>query len=196
MLWRLPFGGTDTSRAPVPSDERPDFPALQERFEDLDDTLVPAFSAHDGSALDAQQSYRRFQLVLVVGAALASFFGAVQATLGDDGRWAAIVVVVVGALTSFASSQLRREHLPARYLVERAKAEELRALYFEYLSGVGDARALEARVADIRERKPGDPNLEAGRATSGADPAATGRSFADETGEPDGGTGDGGTDER
>jgi len=173
MLWRLPFGQRPSTFPPIAAEHRRAYPALQPRFDDLDRELVPAFAEHDLAALEAQRSYRRFQLALVTGAALTSFFGAVQAALGDGGRWAAAIVIVVGALTSYAATRVRHERLPGRYLVERAKAEELRSLYFDYLSGTGIAgpRALEARVNEIRQRKQAfdDESEPPARQTGGAD---------------------------
>jgi len=165
-MWRLPFGGSG-SWPPMESDEFAEYPALGPRFDDLERELLPAFQQRDQRALAAQRTYRRFQLALIVGAALTSFFGAVQAALGDDVRWAAAVVAVLGAATTYTSTQLRREQLPKRYLLERAKAEELRSLYFDYLSGIAvdDVRLLEMRVADIEYPK--------ATASDGA-PAATG----------------------
>ena len=150
MMWRLPFGGSG-SWPPVTSGEFVEYPALGSRFDDLQRELLPAFEQRDAGALAAQQTYRRFQLGLIIGATLTSFFGAVQAALGADVRWAAAVVAVLGAATTFTSAQLRREKLPQRYLLERAKAEELRSLYFDYLSGIAldGVRELESRVADI-----------------------------------------------
>jgi len=155
MLWRLPFGPRPATVPLIATDDRGEYPALRQRLDDLDRELVPAFAELDLAALEAQRSYRRFQMVLVIGAALASFFGAVQAASGDGGRWAAAIVIGLGAVTSYAATQIRREGLPGRYLVDRAKAEELRSLYFAYLAGIdiGGVQALEARVNEIRQRK-------------------------------------------
>ena len=148
--WRLPFGAVPVPAAPVSADQRAGFPALRERFTDLDDIVVPEFVDHDAKALIAQRRHRRFQLVLIVGAALTSIFGALQGTVGGS-EALGIVVAVLGLSTSFVIARQRKNRPLSRHLAERAKAEELRSLYFRYLSGTGpsDADGLRAEVGVI-----------------------------------------------
>ena len=83
MFWRLPFEGAAESWPPMAPAAHDDFPELRARFEDLDATVVPAFTAHDRAALMAQRHHRCYQLALIVGAALTGFAGALQAAIND-----------------------------------------------------------------------------------------------------------------
>ena len=150
-MWRLPVGGSVVSWPPIDPDAQAAFPALWDRFADADTAILPLFTKHDLAALAAQASHRRFQLVVTVGALLTTVSGALQAAWSDM-RWPGIVLALVGAATAAVANQQRRARPMFRYLTERAKAEELRSLYYRYLSGVDDrleGRGLERAVAGI-----------------------------------------------
>ncbi len=150
MVWRLPFG-KGSVWPPVASDAHDHFPALRSRFEAADVTILPAFKTCDEAAMKAQTAHRRYQLVIIVGSLLTTVFGAVQAT-SSDLWWPGVAVGVVGAATAAVANQQRQSKPMVRYLAERAKAEQLRSLYFRYLAGVDgelEGRGLEVAVATI-----------------------------------------------
>lgn len=158
MLWRLPFGKGPRLWPPTPPTVKGDYPSLQPRFEELEAELLDRFTEHDRSALRAQVVHRRYQLFLAVGVAVSSFLGALQAAL-EDLRGVGVALSIVGLVTTAVANQQRREAALVRYLRERAKAEELRSLYFHYLSGVGGLTRtdLRKRVAAISEPVPDAP---------------------------------------
>jgi transcriptional regulator of acetoin/glycerol metabolism len=134
----------------MPSEAEGTYPLLSERFEALTVELLPSFKEYDEAATAAQGRHRRFQLLIIVGAALTSIFGAVQSALADQ-RWPGVVVALLAVIATAVANQQRRSQQLGHYLTDRAKAEELRSLYFQYLSGVYelDRKALEARIAEI-----------------------------------------------
>ena len=87
---------------------------------------------------------------MIIGAALATVFGAVQAGW-PDARWPGIVLAVFAALTTAVANQQRQARPMLDYLTERARAEELRSLYYRFLSGIGNQnrQTLEQAVAAI-----------------------------------------------
>lgn len=116
----------------------------------MDSEVLPAFLESDAEATAAQIRYRRFRLTLIVGAGLTAIAGALLAALGGA-TWPGIVVAVLGLATTAVANLFRRDQPLERYLTSRAKAEQLRSIYFRYLSGVDgeDRQALERRVATI-----------------------------------------------
>ncbi|MGI9614718.1 MAG: hypothetical protein ACR2QO_17540 [Acidimicrobiales bacterium] len=80
---------------------------MSPRFNDLEQELGPAVEQSDTAALVAQRG-RTEEFALILGCALAAVSAAVQ----------------------------QKENPFDEYLVEWAKAEELRSLYFRYLFGV------------------------------------------------------------
>jgi hypothetical protein len=133
------------------------YPSLQSRLAELDAAVVEPFVTHDHEALAVQRRHRQFQLALIVGAALTSALGALQAAV--DAAWTGIAVAVVGAAATAVGNQQRRRAPLRQYLTARAKAEELRSLYFRYLAGLDgwDIRRLEAEVAAIVHPLPPAP---------------------------------------
>ena len=179
MLWRLPLGKRPTTWPPMEDAARARYPALRPRLDDLDAILRDAFLAYDGDALALQRTHRQFQLALIISAALTSAFGALQAAV--DAAWTGIAVALVGLFATAVGNRQRRRAPLKRYLTERAKAEELRSLYFRYLAGLDgwDARRLEAEVAAISHplpppplaAPPPSPPSPAAQPEDGADPA-------------------------
>jgi hypothetical protein len=149
MLWRLPFGHSGDPWPPMSADARSDYPTLEERFAVLDKVVIPGFAQHDRAAMKAQRAYRRYRFALIVGVGLTSLFGALQAAV-NDAPWVSVVLAVLGAFTAGIANQQRRSQPLRRYLTERAKAEELRSLYFAFLSGDRDRTTLERETAAVR----------------------------------------------
>lgn len=155
--WRLPIKRRSTTSPPIGEDDREDYPELGQRLQGLEATLIPKFREHDQEALKAQAAYRRYRLLVIIGAGVTTVFGAVQAS-GGNPEVAGAVIAGAGALTAMFSNLQRQSRPLARYINERAKAEGLRSLYFRYLSGqetLEHPRPLERQVADIRFSDPG-----------------------------------------
>ncbi len=137
QYWRLPIKKLGDPWPPFDPNEKTNYGALSDRFELLDEELLGAFEMHDREALKAQRTHRRYQLALIVGAAVTGFLGAIQAAVGDA-AWVGFAVAAVGVITA-AFATLQRDQGPmTRYLEERGTAEELRSLYFLYLGGLTD----------------------------------------------------------
>jgi hypothetical protein len=150
-FWRLPIKRIPRTYPPI-GDAHVQYPELGPLLDALDDRLIEKFVEHDQAALRAQATYRRYRLAAILGAAVTAVFGAVQAS-GGDAVWPGAVIAGAAALTAMFSNLQRQSRPLARYITERAKAEELRSLYFRHLSGqqkVKHRRPLERQVADIR----------------------------------------------
>ncbi|MEN8240092.1 MAG: DUF4231 domain-containing protein [Actinomycetota bacterium] len=151
LFRRLPITRSPSNWPPFPDEAKQAYPALADRFVVLDEEVLPAFREQDASAKAAQIRYRRFRVAMMVGAALTAIAGALLAALGDAG-WPAFAVAVLGLATGSLAGLYRRDQPLARYLESRSRAEQLRSLYFRYLSGVDgqDRREIERRVATIK----------------------------------------------
>jgi hypothetical protein len=121
-----------------------EFPELREDLTFLEKNLVPEFLERDRAALGAQNRHRREQLLLVSAGALGAVLGAVQAAF-DTAKWPGVLVTLVAVLSAvFAQRVQHGQALPA-YLDERAKAERLRSVYFQYIVGVDRYRGKDRR---------------------------------------------------
>lgn len=127
-----------------------DLPVLAARVETLDRVLTPEFERLDGESLREQTRHRRLELITLVLAAVTSVFGAVQATITDE-WWPGVAIAVAGLVGAAVTRHANQTSPVSKYLDSRARAEELRSLYFRYLGGLdGDSElALEARVVQI-----------------------------------------------
>jgi len=151
MLWRLPFGRGSEPWPLVAADVRERFPLLGPRLDALEELQVERlFHERDRQALSAQRRYRRFQLLVIFGSALTSFFGALQ-LVTDDPRFAGIAIAVAGFGTSTMARVQRTSGPLTEYVQGRSQAEKLRSLFFRYLCAAdrGDPRSLEADIATI-----------------------------------------------
>jgi hypothetical protein len=114
----------------------------------LDDVVGPVFEESDRAALRHQNAYRRQQVLMIVGAAVLSGLGGLQAAMSDE-RWPGLVLAVLGialaGLGQMAGELKTFEH----FLDERVKAERLRATYFRFLSRTG-RYAGDDRVVTLR----------------------------------------------
>ena len=120
----------------------------------LDAELLPDFYELDEAALHAQNTYRLGQAVVIVGGAIATALGAVQAALGGGIAGIAIAeALVAGALTG-AVAYLRGRHAQRDYFTSRLKAERLRSEYFVFLGRIApyDAAEPERRLEALRNR--------------------------------------------
>jgi hypothetical protein len=102
----------------------------------LADEVDPYFQRFDTDALRRQHQFRRDQVLLIFGGALAAILGAVQAALPSDTWPSLLETILAGLLTGVA---FRQRALRARegYSNSRLRAEALRGEYFRYLGRVG-----------------------------------------------------------
>ena len=151
MLWRFPFGRPSEPWPPMTEETKRRYPALAERFAVADRLILPRFQEFDRRAMRAQIKDRRLQLFLIMGAACTAVFGAIQAVGAVDPRYVGLMLALLAFGTRRVSLLRNRHDTLGSYLVARAKAEELRSLYFVYLAGTHhqDIRELETKVLDI-----------------------------------------------
>jgi hypothetical protein len=123
--------------------DRDDFPELAREFEVLDDDLMEAFRTFDHAALEAQNRFHLLHLLLLVGGAVATVLGTVQAALHGGALVLGITEAVLAGLLAPLAIAARNGKSHRRYLTSRLKAERLRSEYFVYLAGAGEYAALD-----------------------------------------------------
>jgi hypothetical protein len=124
------------------------YPALAGDITVLHEVVGPAFSASERAALLAQNRYRRQQVVILLGSALLTGLGGLQAIFPDQ-VWLSLVLAVLAVVLTGVSRAAGELKTLECFLGERVKAERLRAMYFRYLSRTGRYRT-EDRVAVLR----------------------------------------------
>lgn len=132
LLRRLPLLSPPTTTSIVPTEAKTRFGDLREDLEFLDEWLVPRFTECDLKAQREQNRHRRQQLLLVAAGSLGAVLGAVQAAL-DDAKWPGLLLSLVAVLSAVFAQQVQHGQALPRYLDERAKAERLRSVYFQYV---------------------------------------------------------------
>jgi len=115
---------------------RAGFPQLAPDFEVLDKEVAPAFTQYDKAALRDQNRYRRQQVIIILGAALLTGLGGLQAVFPHQ-RWPGLFLAALGIVLSLTAGFARDRAALTDYLSARVKAERLRALHFWYLSATG-----------------------------------------------------------
>jgi hypothetical protein len=127
---------------PIVSDaQRTKFPEFEAEFGVLDAVLVPAYRRFDGEALEAQNRFRRMQLLLILGGATATILGIIQAALGGGASALGIAeAILAGLLASVAVGQSGKAH--RHFLDSRLKAERLRSEYFVFLTSSAEYAGL------------------------------------------------------
>jgi hypothetical protein len=118
------------------------FPELGDEFTVLDAELMETFIAFDHDALEAQNRFRLLQLLLLVGGAIATILGTVQAALDGGALALGIAEAVLAGLLAPLAVAARSGKSHRRYLTSRLKAERLRSEYFVYLVGAGEYASL------------------------------------------------------
>jgi hypothetical protein len=155
----------------MPSDKRTTFSTFGDDFAVLDSELIPFFRDLDNSALQAQNQFRREQIILIGGSALAATIGAIQTALStaalhsaaDSARpWVGVVEAILAAALSAVAFRASTLQPQKRYFTHRLKAEMLRGEYFLFLgrldpyANVADRKQhLMRRIAEIVA---GEPN--------------------------------------
>jgi Protein of unknown function (DUF4231) len=123
-------------------------PALARDFDVLEEELVPLFHELDEGALHAQNDFRFGQLLVIVGGAVATALGAVQAALGGGVTEIGIAEALVAGVLAAVVAYVRGRQPQKEYFTTRLKAERLRGEYFLFLGGVEPYD-----VADDAERR-------------------------------------------
>ncbi|GAA1572778.1 hypothetical protein GCM10009827_113440 [Dactylosporangium maewongense] len=144
LFRRFPRRGSRIVSDPImPPAAKAGYPALAEDFEALR-PVEERFERYDLEALRGQRSYRLQGIVVLLGSALLTGLGGLQAVLSDQ-RWPSAVLAVLAVALAGVSQFVVDDHALADYRLARVKAERLRALYFIYLARVepytGDNRA-------------------------------------------------------
>lgn len=80
LLNRFPrLRAPSDSRPVIPPDKRDAYPELAEDFAALDDQVAKVFTEYDEAALREQNRYRRQQVLILLGSALLTGLGGLQA---------------------------------------------------------------------------------------------------------------------
>ena len=120
----------------MPLDKAQDYPALADDIATLDRLVGPAFAASDREALLHQNRYRRQQVVILLGSAVLTGLGGLQAVYPDT-TWPGLSLALLGALLAVLSNAVNELNALERFMTERVKAERLRSTYFRFLSRTG-----------------------------------------------------------
>lgn len=125
-----------------------DYPELAEDIAVAEEVVGPAFAESDRAALREQNRYRRQQVVIILGTALLSGLGGLQAVFPEQ-RWPGILLVLLGLVLTFVGRAAGELGTFDGFLNERVKAERLRSAYFRYLSRTGRYRKAD-RASQLR----------------------------------------------
>ncbi|HEY8202467.1 MAG TPA: DUF4231 domain-containing protein [Actinomycetota bacterium] len=136
----------------VGSEHWPQYPELADDLGILEQELVPTFRKLDREALRLQNSFRRQHLSLILGGALATILGALQAALGGGVAWAGTLEAVLGGGLAGVAVYIRGRRTQRAFLTTRLKAEQLRSEFFLFLACVGAYADPVARVRFLRQR--------------------------------------------
>lgn len=145
---------------------------VRRSLRDLEAVLLPKFFEVDQRAKYYQNVYYRYQWVLAFGAFVTGLIATLTLTLSFDdstsgyGKAAALITALVAFSSTVISAKDRRQKPQKRWYIWRRTAEELRRLYYLYLTdlmeddGSGRPREeiLEDAVGDIVERGEDDAN--------------------------------------
>jgi hypothetical protein len=137
LLVRFPRLRAPASSGPViPPERRSAYPGLTADFEVIDREVDPWFTRYDTEALRDQNRYRRQQVFIALGSALITGLGGLQA-LAPGQRWPGLLLALLGIALAASTRMAKEQASLTGYLNKRVRAERLRALAFQYLSGTG-----------------------------------------------------------
>ena len=142
----------------VPDSDRAKYPALAADLAIVDRVIGPAFAELDRKSLRDQNKYRLQQIIILIGSAVVTALGGVQAALSDQ-KWPGIVLGALGVILPLASRMMKEQKVMDGYLNARVQAERLRALHFEFVAdlppyaGPDRVNRLEKAVAAVLEGK-------------------------------------------
>ena len=130
--WRAPR----RSWPPIHPEAVTDYPELADDISTVDQVVTPAFREADLAALRHQNRYRRQQVVIIVGSALLTGLGGLQAVFPGE-KWPGLLLALLGALLAVLSNAVNELSALENFMTERVKAERLRSACFRFLSATG-----------------------------------------------------------
>jgi hypothetical protein len=146
LLARFPKLRAPAISTPViPADKRAPYPELAADFVVLDREVAPVFDHFDKKALRDQNRYRRQQVLVVLGSALVTGLGGLQAVFPGQ-RWPGVLLALLGIVLVGSTQVAKEQASQSDYLEARVRAERLRGLHFQYLSRLGPYAAPERDV--------------------------------------------------
>jgi Protein of unknown function (DUF4231) len=113
-----------------------DYPELADDITTVDQVVGPAFREADLAALRHQNRYRRQQVVIILGSAVLTGLGGLQAVFPEQ-RWPGLVLGLLGALLAVLSTAVNELNALEGFMSERVKAERLRSACFRFMSRTG-----------------------------------------------------------
>ncbi|NUR82453.1 MAG: DUF4231 domain-containing protein [Nonomuraea sp.] len=144
----------------IPPEARDTYGELAPDLDVVDRELAPVFAEYDRLALRDQNRYRRQQVLILLGSALLTGLGGLQAVFPEQ-RWPTLLLTVVGILLAASTRLVKEGEVFQSYMNARMKAERLRALHFHYLSRIdpyaGDDREIVLRRAVLAIRADREP---------------------------------------
>lgn len=161
LVRRFPTWHSPGYSSPViPPDKRGPYGLLADDFAILDAEVGRYFTDFDIEALQAQNRYRRQQVTVLIGSALVTGLGGLQAVFPGE-RWPGLALAVLGVAIGGFSQAFKDLDMKTDYLDARVKAERLRALHFLFLSRTGpyagDDRVTALRRAVLAIRRGDEP---------------------------------------
>ncbi|HEU4453968.1 MAG TPA: DUF4231 domain-containing protein [Longimicrobium sp.] len=128
----------DPDKQILDAEAQREFPEFAADFALLEKHLLPSFRELDAQALGAQNEFWMEQLLLIVGALLATLAGALHAVGAGPGTstwaWTGAIISAVVATVSARARELRNQEV---YRTSRLQAELLRGEYFRFLGREG-----------------------------------------------------------
>jgi uncharacterized protein DUF4231 len=129
--WRAPR----RSSPPIIPEAVTDYPELADDISTVDQVVTPSFHDADLAALRHQNRYRRQQMIIIVGSALLTGLGGLQAVFPAE-KWPGLLLALLGALAVLSNAVNELSALE-NFMTERVKAERLRSACFRFLSATG-----------------------------------------------------------
>jgi SLOG in TRPM, prokaryote/Protein of unknown function (DUF4231) len=121
----------------VKDKDRAAAPLLDAEVRYLDEMLVPRFRALDDESLRAQHQFRLGIIVLILGSAVATALGSVQAALGGGQLGIGIAEGIVGAVVAGIVVYVRGRRFQQSYFTKRVVAERVKSQYYLFLARAG-----------------------------------------------------------
>lgn len=129
----------------IPPEEAKNYPALAEDIAYVNEVVAARFAESDRAALAYQNRFRRQQVIILLGTAVLSGLGGLQAVFPDQ-RWPGILLVLLGLVLTFVGRAAGELGTLEAFLNERVKAERLRSAQFRFLSRTGRYRGADRQL--------------------------------------------------
>lgn len=139
-IWKKPV-----SHPAISPDAATTYPALANDIAVANEVVGEPFAESDRAALVHQNRFRRQQVILILGTAVLSGLGGLQAVFPDQ-RWPGILLVLLGLVLTFAGRAAGELGTLEAFLNERVKAERLRSAQFRFLSRTGSYRGADREL--------------------------------------------------